>query len=387
MPAEKEGPVSSRAAAGSAAREPWAVVCLADRRWDCVFARPQHLMSGFASERRVLFVEPPIVAPDGPRLDLRRSSCGLTVAAPRLAPRSLDERDAILERLLAEHLERQRLVPFLLWYYEPEALAWTRRLAPRAVVYDRLTAKASVSARALEARADVLFARAPRQPGGRGPRLTVLSDGIDAGRYLAARGESWEPAEQRAIPRPRVGFAGAIDDQLDLDLLAATAASRPDLQFLLLGPVRIDPARLPRRGNLHVFGRRPDAHLVPYLSGWDVAWLPLRRDGSPHPEAELHARERIAAGRPVVATPVREVCGALRELGLIEVADGALETGAAIDRLLARSPAAAAAWLERVDAHLAATSWSAVRLQMTAAIERALRLPVEAPARELVAVR
>ena len=35
------------------------LVCLSHLRWDFVYQRPQHLLSRFAQERRVFFVEEP----------------------------------------------------------------------------------------------------------------------------------------------------------------------------------------------------------------------------------------------------------------------------------------------------------------------------------------
>ena len=44
-----------------------------------------------------------------------------------------------------------------------------------------------------------------------------------------------EPADQAAIPRPRLGFFGVIDERIDLDLLAAVAEARPDWQIVMVG--------------------------------------------------------------------------------------------------------------------------------------------------------
>lgn len=67
-----------------------------------------------------------------------------------------------------------------------------------------------------------------------------------------------------------------IDERLDLDLLAAAAAARPDWSFVMIGPVvKVDPVRLPRAANLHWLGPRDYDALPAYLAGWDVALMPF----------------------------------------------------------------------------------------------------------------
>ena len=40
------------------------VLCFPHLRWNFVFQRPQHLMTRCARERRVFFIEEPVVAPE-----------------------------------------------------------------------------------------------------------------------------------------------------------------------------------------------------------------------------------------------------------------------------------------------------------------------------------
>ena len=54
-------------------------------------------------------------------------------------------------------------------------------------------------------------------------------------------------ADQAAIPHPRLGFYGVIDERMDLGLLDELAARAPTGSFVMVGPVvKIDPANLPR---------------------------------------------------------------------------------------------------------------------------------------------
>ena len=59
------------------------------------------------------------------------------------------------------------------------------------------------------------------------------------------------------MPRPRLGFAGVIDERMDLQLLDELASKRPDWQLVMIGPiVKISPDKLPRRSNIHWLGMR-----------------------------------------------------------------------------------------------------------------------------------
>ena len=78
------------------------------------------------------------------------------------------------------------------------------------------------------------------------------------------------------MPRPRLGFYGVIDERLDLELIDAVAAARPEWHLVMVGPVvKIDPAVLPKRANIHWLGPKLYEELPLYLAGWDVALLPF----------------------------------------------------------------------------------------------------------------
>jgi UDP-galactopyranose mutase len=82
--------------------------------------------------------------------------------------------------------------------------------------------------------------------------------------------------------------------------------------------------------------------------------------------------EYLAAGRPVVSTPVADV---VREYGvpeLVRIASTPADFVAAVEAALAEAPAERAAWLARVDAHLARTSWDRTWAAMREEIDRAL---------------
>src|SRR5919205_2673363 len=110
------------------------LICLSPLRWAFGYQRPQHLLSRSAEERRVFFFEEPIH--DGGPLRLEVKERGrVRVVVPHL-PEGLTSdvaREAaqrsMVERMLADY----GVSDYVLWYYTPMALQFTRHLRPRAV--------------------------------------------------------------------------------------------------------------------------------------------------------------------------------------------------------------------------------------------------------------
>jgi UDP-galactopyranose mutase len=268
------------------------LVCLSHLRWDFVYQRPQHLLSRFACERRVFFVEEPIYT-DGPmRLDVSERECGVRVVVPHL-PQDLagkEELDGVLRTMIDLLFTEQEIDSHLLWYYTPMACSWTSHLNPRAVVYDCMDELSAFKGASpvLKEREAELFKRADLVfTGGQSlyeakrtqhQNVYAFPSSIDAPHFAQARSIKTDPADQADIPRPRLGFFGVIDERMDLELLERVAEARPEWQLVIIGPVvKIDPESLPRRSNIHYLGGKSYTELPAYLSGWDVALLPFAR--------------------------------------------------------------------------------------------------------------
>jgi UDP-galactopyranose mutase len=360
------------------------LVCLSHLRWNFVFQRPQHLMTRFARERRVFFVEEPLPT-DGPeRLEVVRSPEGVLVATPRLRA-GLSEAEshaaqrAFVDALLAEHAVSR----YALWYYTPMALPFTRHLSPAAVAYDCMdelsgfaNAPPSLARREAElmARAGVMFTgghslwEAKR---GRHPNVHPFPSSVDVAHFAEARRALAQPADVRDLPRPRLGFFGVVDERMDVELVAGIARARPHWQLVIVGPVaKIAPESLPRAANLHWLGQRRYEELPGYLASWDVALMPFARNDATRFISPTKTPEYLAAGRPVVSTAIRDVVRPYGDLGLVRIADDAPGFVRAIEDALEEEPAR---WLPRADAFLATTSWDATWRAMRDLLDGARR--------------
>ena len=156
-----------------------------------------------------------------------------------------------------------------------------------------------------------------------------------ATRPLRTGGANGQPAAQAGIPHPRLGFFGVIDERLDIELLDRIAEARPDWQLVMIGPVvKIEPATLPRRPNIHYLGAKSYQELPAYLSGWDVALLPFARNESTRFISPTKTPEYLAAGRPVVSTSIRDVVRPYGQQGMVRIADSVAEFIAAVEAAL-----------------------------------------------------
>src|SRR3977135_784970 len=103
------------------------LLCLTHLRWKFVFQRPQHLMSRFASERRVFFFEEPVFSETEPRLQVETCpQTGVRIVVPHLPESISPDQVAAYTRILLDRLiAEQGIGQHLLWYYTPMAVSFS----------------------------------------------------------------------------------------------------------------------------------------------------------------------------------------------------------------------------------------------------------------------
>jgi UDP-galactopyranose mutase len=356
------------------------LVCLSHLRWNSVFQRPQQLMTRCARGDRVFFVEEPVRAErDGVTVT---HTDGVHVVVPGLTSRSDEDPERRLSRLLSRALRAHHVSDFVLWYYTPMAIGFTRRLAPAAVVYDCMDELSAFAGAPplLRERESELFARADLVlTGGRSLyeakrqrhlNVHAFPSSVDVPHFARARGGATDPSDQASIPHPRLGFFGVIDERMDCRLVSAVAAARPHWHLVLIGPTaKIERAALPVAPNIHYLGKKPYDLLPDYLAGWDVALMPFARNEATRFISPTKTTEYLAAGKPVVSTSIRDVVSPYGESGLVRIADEPSDFVAAIEAALLedRAPHISAA-----DTFLAHMSWDATWQSMAGLIRAAI---------------
>jgi len=355
------------------------LVCLSHLRWDFVYQRPQHLLSRCAKERRVFLIEEPMfTAESSARLDVSKRDSGVWVVVPHIPEGlSIEAIESTQKELLANLFAERQISDYILWYYTPMAIAFTRHLQPSLVVYDCMDELSAFRGAppALREREAELFERADLVfTGGQSlyeakckqhPDVHAFPSSIEVQHYAQARTATEEPADQVDIPHPRLGFFGVIDERMDIDLLSGMAAARPDWHFVIIGPVvKIDPAILPRPQNIHYLGGKSYQELPKYISGWDVAMLTFALNESTRFISPTKTPEYLAAGKPVVSTSIRDVVRPYGEQGLVQIADTVEDYVAAAEGAINKT-AHASDWLEKVDAFLSQNSWDQTWARMS----------------------
>lgn len=393
-------------AKGKVPRQPATLICFSHLRWDFVFQRPQHLMSRFARERRVIYWEEPVTAATGEDSALLTRTCphsGVLIATPRLTTEDLEgKREAVLRQMLDQLLGAAQ-DDLIRWYYTPMMLPFSRHLPATCTIYDCMDELANFKfapaelvglERELLALSDVVFTggyslwEAKRD---KHANIHPFPSSVDRGHFAQARTGQAAPADQAEIPGPRLGFYGVVDERMDLSLLAAVADAKPDWSLVIVGPVvKIDPADLPRRPNLHYLGGKAYEELPAYLGGWDVALMPFAINAATQFISPTKTPEYLAGGRPVVSTPICDVIRHYGDLQGVKVAGTPEAFITACEAALALRAQGGGAWLQEADAVLGSMSWDRTfqrmrheiaKVQLSRAVtRRVLFAPVVRPA-------
>lgn len=361
------------------------LVCFSHLRWNFVFQRPQHLMTRFAKHTRVYFIEEPIYdAMVDPYLEVRTPDTNLWVVTPHLIHKMPAEDACNSQQNMLDQLFKEQDVNILIsWYYTPMALEWTRHLSPQIMVYDcmdELSAfkyappELKLNEKELLERSDLVFT------GGESlyhlkynqhSNVHCFPSSIDVEHFSKARTNLADPDDQKDIRYPRLGFFGVLDERLDITLLDAFSKKNPDWSFVFLGPVvKIEPESLPRASNIHYLGMKSYYELPNYISNWNIALLPFALNESTRYISPTKTPEYLAAGKPVISTPVHDVVSSYGEKGLVHIAEDYNDFSLTAAELLRQE--SDEAWLRHVDKHLSSTSWNQTWARMVALINGSL---------------
>ena len=351
------------------------LVVVSHLRWIYVWQRPQQLISRLAAQyERTWFVEEPWAT---------------WVARPTLRT---EEHPDVTRIWLDVPGEREWHVPFTdsravgyaadvreligrggdrtVWLYTPMALELARAVEPSLVVYDVMDDLASFAKappelrerqRELLAEADIVFT------GGRSlqegvapfrPDAHMFPSGVDAAHYAPARNRRSERDP------PVAGYVGVIDERLEL--IAGLAAELPDWEIALVGPVieKIDVDSVPRAPNISYSGKLEYEELPAAMARFDVALMPFALNEATKSISPTKTLEYLAAGLPVVSTPIRDVVADFGEV--VELADDARGFAGACRRAREADPAARET---RVAPLLDRLSWDGIAARIAELLE------------------
>ncbi|HEV7571103.1 MAG TPA: glycosyltransferase [Thermoanaerobaculia bacterium] len=383
------------------------IVCLSSIDWAFNWQIPQEVASAFAaSGNRVLYIENTGVrrpsVRDAARLRDRsrnwwRAPGGvkpaienLDVLSPLLLPfpyartgLALNER--VLVRAIRAWIGRDDPHPLIVITFLPTPLARAviHRLEPDLSVYycaDRL-AETSAQAKKLRQSEPLLLAEAglvlttshglQKTAAAIAKRVEYLSCGVRSAEFeRARRSGARRPAALEGLSGPLVGFTGTLRNEIDVALLTEAARLAPDLNFVFVGPVAVDVTHLAAQKNVRFLGAVPHADVVTYTASLNVGILPYVLTDYTADVMPVKLKEYLAAGLPVVATHLPEVCRfADQHPGTISFADTPETFAAALRRAIAEDTPASAERRMEIARHY---DWTVQMSQMSAWVESAL---------------
>jgi UDP-galactopyranose mutase len=289
------------------------------------------------------------------------------------------DRDRHVADLVGHHVAPWAAEPVLLWHLSVMAEPLSRDLDVALTVFDCMDELSAFRGappelvereRALLDRADLVFTggyslyEAKRHLH---PSVHAFPSGVDLDHFARARTEQPEPAVLAGIPKPRLVYAGVIDERLDLALLDRVAAA--DIgELVLVGPVaKIDPEDVPRGARVHHLGMQPYEALPSIFAHTDVGLMPFARNEATRFISPTKTPEYLAAGLPVVTTPIHDVVRGYGDLDAVRIADDPAGFVAACEdglRTRRHGPA--------VDERLRDMSWDSTWAAMQGLIDAAL---------------
>jgi glycosyltransferase involved in cell wall biosynthesis len=201
-------------------------------------------------------------------------------------------------------------------------------------------------------------------------KAKMLEQAVDFEHFASATSRDWpEPADIDSIPRPRLGYFGALDPWLiDQALIRYVSEKRPEWHWVLLGlkGSRLDIEAL---ANVHYLGSKPYQVMPSYAAQFQVCVLPWVTDNEfVTYGSAIKVREYLASGKPVVITPLYEY----------ERLDGVLRIARGYDDFIAKVEEALICDTDQQRAarqeSVRGSTWDRRAEEVSADIERLLRL-------------
>ncbi|MHB8124881.1 MAG: glycosyltransferase family protein [Desulfitobacteriaceae bacterium] len=318
------------------------IICFGAAEWSGMWARAQQLMTRFAAAGfQVLYINPPItwLSPlknptywqyrvrNIPKLEEVSPGIFVYTPFPLLPFANLQTminklNQYILARSLKKVLAKLKFANPILWTYLPNNIDILKHLPHSQLIYDCADEHASfpgfINAQVvlnmenrLLVQARIVFASALELYNRRVAHcqnIQLINNGADFKHFRQALNEVLVlPEEISSLPKPIVGYIGAISTWLDLELIKALAIAYPLWSIVLVGPQDIDLTELRAFANILFVGPKPYGVLPAFLKGFDLCLIPFKINNLTVNVNPVKLYEYLAAGKPVLATALPEV--------------------------------------------------------------------------------
>lgn len=354
------------------------VIFVSLEAWDEVWRRNQFVCSKLAERNaatRILFVEPAVDVSNAVRTRrwhhlwqprFRKITPDGRITATRAVkwfPNTVSWMRKLNEWMMRRHIRRiARRLGFkspALWINAHGAVHMVERFGEDRVIYDvtddwsafpeapAAAALTRAQDRELCQRADTVIVCSERlwelkEPLAR--RTELVPNGVDLAHYASASDKSLPiPEETRGWRRPVLGYTGSVHpDRVDVQLIAALAQRMPAVTLAFVGPMMLPPEdvrKLQKFPNIVLLGQRPYARVAEYMRAFDVCMVPHLVTPFTESLNPIKLWEYLAAGLPIIATPV----AGFRDFSeLVYLARNAEEIAATVQKALRETPERAA---------------------------------------------
>lgn len=142
-------------------------------------------------------------------------------------------------------------------------------------------------------------------------KVHYVPNGVDYPHFARARSlrEECDTAQAAAARAPRLIYIGTLEHWFDARLVGEVARLLPDWQVQIVGPSKLDERQQAwlDRGNICLLGRKDYHELPSLLAAASVAMIPFVLSDLIRGTSPIKLYEYLAAGVPVVSTPMPEV--------------------------------------------------------------------------------
>ena len=132
-----------------------------------------------------------------------------------------------------------------------------------------------------------------------------LDHGVDYDLFANAEKSPDDPEDIATIPKPIIGYFGAISHHsVDIALAEKIADLMPEASFVYIGTAYEDYPDLKAKKNVWFLGQKDYEQIPSYGKCFDVAILPWIRNEWTAAANPIKVKEYLALGKPLVCTPV-----------------------------------------------------------------------------------
>lgn len=317
-------------------RSTYDLVVFCHLRWDFVYQRPQHIISRLAKNLKILLIEEPWHRPEQQESHLRTVALNLDVLQPNV--HHIEEIASILPQYTGKSVATG-------WFYSASFLPLLEYFTFDTVVYDCMDElslfkgapeKLVEQERGLMATADIIFT------GGKSlyeskvkhhDNVFCFPSSVDREHFEKALNGLALPHDITAVKGPIVGYFGVIDERINLALLNEVALLKPDVSFVMIGPLaKIGDHDLPRQNNIYYLGMKDYKELPGYLKAFSIAMMPFALNDATKYISPTKTLEYMAAGKPIISTAIYDVVRDYSDS--VAIISDAQEFSQAIDKVL-----------------------------------------------------